>query len=37
MHSLDDVQYTLDVFSKIAVKLKNGAYKGAEIENKAIE
>lgn len=37
MHSLDDVQYTLDVFSKISVKLKNGAYKGTEIENKAIE
>ena len=26
-HSLDDVDYTLDVFSKVAENLKNGVYK----------
>jgi hypothetical protein len=31
MHSLDDDNY-FEVFPKIPVKLKNGEYKGTEIE-----
>ncbi|MDD3034803.1 MAG: aminotransferase class I/II-fold pyridoxal phosphate-dependent enzyme [Bacteroidales bacterium] len=37
MHSLEDVEYTLNVFSKIAENLKSGMYKGTEMQNKAIE
>lgn len=37
MHSLEDVEYTLNVFSKIAENLKSGMYKGSEMQNKAID
>ncbi|MPN13321.1 2-amino-3-ketobutyrate coenzyme A ligase [bioreactor metagenome] len=37
MHSLEDVEYTLNVFSKISENLKAGMYKGSEMQNKAIE
>jgi len=37
MHSLEDVEYTLNVFAKIAENLKSGMYKGSEMQNKAIE
>jgi len=37
MHSLEDVEYTLNVFAKIAGNLKSGMYKGTEMQNKAIE
>lgn len=37
MHSLEDVEYTLNVFAKIAENLKSGIYKGSEMQNKAIE
>ncbi|AGY53467.1 Putative 8-amino-7-oxononanoate synthase/2-amino-3-ketobutyrate coenzyme A ligase [Bacteroidales bacterium CF] len=36
MHSLEDVEYTLNVFAKIAENLKSGMYKGSEMQNKAI-
>lgn len=36
MHSLENVEYTLNAFGEIAKKLEAGAYKGEEMPNKAI-
>lgn len=36
MHSLEDVEYTLNAFSEIAEKLKRDEYKGEVMINKAI-
>lgn len=37
MHSLENVEYTLNAFSKIQENLKKGLYKGEEIVDKAVE
>jgi len=37
MHSLEDVEYTLNVFSVISENLKKGMYKGTEMQDKAID
>ncbi|MDD2684391.1 MAG: aminotransferase class I/II-fold pyridoxal phosphate-dependent enzyme, partial [Candidatus Cloacimonetes bacterium] len=37
MHSLEDVEYTLNAFGKIAENLKKGLYKAEEMQNKAME
>lgn len=37
MHSLEDVEYTLDAFGKISEKLKKGLYKAEEMQDKAME
>ncbi len=37
MHTLEHVNYTLDAFEAIRKKLDAGAYKGTEIQNKAID
>jgi len=37
MHSLEDVEYTLNVFSIISENLKKGMYKGTEMQDKAID
>ncbi len=37
MHSLEDVEYTLNAFDQIAVNLKKGLYKGDEMQDKAID
>ena len=37
MHSLEDVEYTLNAFGEIQEKLKAGKYKSAEMQNMAIE
>ncbi len=36
MHNLEHVEYTLNAFEEIHRKLDAGAYKGQEIQNKAI-
>jgi hypothetical protein len=33
MHSLEDVEYTLNAFGEIHEKLKTGIYKGDEIKD----
>ena len=37
MHSLEDVDYTLNAFGAIAENLKKGAYKGEEMQDKSTE
>lgn len=37
MHSLEDVEYTLNAFGEIQEKLKAGKYKAEEMKNMAIE
>lgn len=37
MHSLEDVEYTLNAFGKIAENLKKGLYKAEEMQDKALE
>jgi glycine C-acetyltransferase len=31
VHTINDVEYTIDAFSKISVKLKSGAYQSETI------
>ena len=35
-HSLEDVKYTIDAFSKVKVKLDSGAYSSGELVNAGI-
>ncbi len=37
MHSLENVEYTLNAFSQIQENLKKGMYKGEEIQDRAVE
>jgi glycine C-acetyltransferase len=37
MHSLEDVEYTLDAFGEIQEKLKEGKYKSEEMQDMALE
>ncbi len=37
MHSLEDVEYTLNAFGKIAENLKKGLYKAEEMQDKALD
>ncbi len=37
MHSLEDVEYTLNAFGEIQEKLKEGKYKSEEMQNMALE
>jgi len=37
IHTLENVEYTLDAFAQVAENLKKGVYKGEEMQDKAID